>query len=123
MIEKSVFSVLMELGKFENGAYFIWVHFSDKDVDKVYITPSSVDKGTKFEACPKHITLGLANLNTTDEASLQAMATGDFHIAFKKWSCRTNSSTYLFDDVFEYHLDEIGARFNFTPAGRWHTSL
>ena len=122
-IETSIFNVHMELGKFEDGTYFIWVYFSNEDAEKVYITPLSVNKGTKFEACPKHITLGLANLDTTDEASLQAMVTGDFHIALKKWSYRTNSSTYLFDDVFEYHLDEIGARSNFAPAGRWHISL
>ncbi len=51
------------------------------------------------------------------------MVAGDFHSTLQKWSYRINSSTYLFDDDFEHHLDEIGARFGFTPAGRWYISL
>ena len=120
-IEADSFEVQMELGKFDDGLYFIWVHFADEDIEKISVTPSFVDVGTKFQACPKHISLG--HMTTDDEPALQDMVKGSFNIKLKKWSKRLDSSTYLFDDEFKDHLDEVGARFGFKPAGEWHISL
>ena len=120
-IEANSFDVQMELGKFDSGLYFIWVHFTDGDMEKISVTPPFVDRGTRFQACPKHISLG--HVTTDNEPALQDMVKGSFNIKLKKWSKRLDSSTYLFDNEFKDHLDEVGARFGFRPAGEWHISL
>ena len=120
-IESTKFIVDMELGKFEDNKYFIWLHFTDADFEKLNITPRFVDHGTKFEACPKHITLGVAH--GVDEAQLQEMVGGTFEISLKKWSKHLSSSTYLLDDEFNALLNEVAARFSFHRRRSWHVSL
>ena len=120
-IEANPFDVRMEFGKFDNGLYFIWVHFADEDIEKISVTPPFLELNTKFHACPKHISFG--HTRNDNEPALQDMVKGNFSIKLKKWSKRLDSSTYLFDDEFNAHLDEVGARFGFRPAGAWHISL
>ena len=122
-IEANLFPVSVELGKFEDGKYFLWLHFSDDDLGILRITPTDVDHGTKFENMPKHITLGHRDLTVAEEEVLQHMVNINCDIRFRKWTPRPSSSTYLFDGELLEVCTRASEMFGFEPRKKWHVSF